>query len=135
MSIAKISFTYRNIIHTGEVDENQQVHSKGEIYVNAAQWTNSIRADSEESIFLGIGNIIPCYFHEVKKIISCSSGVCMISNIKHMPNSTNLFITAKFTTEAWAKNCLQKLRDNKLFGLTLHLRIRILLKDVLRESP
>lgn len=44
MSIAKISFTYRNIIHTGEVDEIQQVRSKGEIYVNSTQWTNSIRA-------------------------------------------------------------------------------------------
>ena len=63
MSIAKISFRYKNIIHIGEIDINQQVYSNGKIYLNAAQWTNNIRADSDESIFLGIGNIFPCYFY------------------------------------------------------------------------
>ena len=135
MSIAKVSFVYKNLIHTGEIDENQQVHCKGEIFVNAAQWTNSIRADLEESVFLGIGNIIPYYFDEVKKIILCSTGNCSISSIYDMPNNDNLFITAKFTTEAWAKNCLKKLKENKLFGNTLHLRIRILQnRDIMKKS-
>lgn len=135
MSIAKVSFIHKNLIHTGEIDENQQVHSKGEIYINAAQWCNSIRANSEESVFLGIGNIIPYYFAEVKKIILCSIGNCTISPDYNMPNSDNLFITAKFTTEAWAKNCQKKLRENKLFGLTLHLKIKMLQnKDIIKKS-
>jgi hypothetical protein len=134
MFIAKVSFIYKNFIHKGEIDENQQVHSKGEIYINAAQWCNNIRADSEESVFLGIGNIIPYYFDEVKKIILCSIGNCTISSIYDMPNSDNLFITAKFTTKALAKNCLKKLKENKLFGNTLHLRIRILQnKDIMKK--
>ena len=29
MSIAKISFRYKNIIHVGEIDINQQVYSNG----------------------------------------------------------------------------------------------------------
>jgi hypothetical protein len=134
MSIAKISFRYKNIIHVGEIDINQQVYSNGNIYLNAAQWTNSIRADSDESIFLGIGNIIPYYFNEIKKIISCSAGNCSISSVYDMPNSTNLFIKAKFTTEAWAKNCLKKLKENKLFGFTLQLRVRnILNRDIINK--
>jgi len=135
MYIAKVSYIHKNFIHTGEIDENQQVHSKGEIFVNAAQWTNSIRVDLEKSVFLGIGNIIPYYFDEVKKIILCSTGNCSISSIYDMPNSDNLFITAKFTTQAWAKNCQKKLRENKLFGLTLHLKIKMLQnKDIIKKS-
>jgi len=124
MSIAKVSFIYKDIIHVGKIDKNQQILSEGVIYINANQWCNSIRVNLEESVLLGVGNIIPCFFYEVKRIISCAAGNCSISPIYDMPNSTNLFITAKFIKVAWAKDCKKKLKENKIFGPSLHLRIK-----------